>query len=114
MTPLRGLTDPVGPESPQTYWVRRLVLLVAVVVVVALVIAGIAKLVGGTKEAAAPEASSFTPDPLWTDTAWGSATPSASSSAVSPVGLGAGRNPHLHRLRHRQRRQRCVKAHSYR
>ena len=25
MAPLRGLTDPVGPESPQTYWVRRLV-----------------------------------------------------------------------------------------
>lgn len=49
MTPLRGLTDPVGPESPQTYWVRRLVLLIAAVVVVALVIAGIAKLVGGRK-----------------------------------------------------------------
>ena len=42
MTPLRGLTDPVGPESPQIYWVRRLVLLIAAVVVVALVIAGIA------------------------------------------------------------------------
>ena len=49
MTPLRGLTDPVGPESPQIYWVRRLVLLIAAVVVVALVIAGIAKLVGGRK-----------------------------------------------------------------
>ena len=84
MTPLRGLTDPVGPESPQIYWVRRLVLLIAAVVVVALVIAGIAKLVGGSKESAAPAASSFTPDPSWTDTAWASATPSASSSAVSP------------------------------
>ena len=49
MTPLRGLTDPVGPESPQIYWVRRLVLLIAAVVVVALVIAGIAKLVGGVE-----------------------------------------------------------------
>jgi len=84
MTPLRGLTDPVGPESPQIYWVRRLVLLIAAVVVVALVIAGIAKLAGGSKESAAPAASSFTPDPSWTDTAWASATPSASSSAVSP------------------------------
>ena len=84
MTSLRGLTDPVGPESPQTYWVRRLMLLVVVVVVVALVIAGIAKLAGGSKESAAPAASSFTPDPSWTDTAWASATPSASSSAVSP------------------------------
>jgi len=84
MTPLRGLTDPVGPESPQIYWVRRLMLLVVVVVVVALVIAGIAKLAGGSKESAAPAASSFTPDPSWTDTAWASATPSASSSAVSP------------------------------
>lgn len=88
MTPLRGLTDPVGPESPQTYWVRRLMLLVVVVVVVALVIAGIAKLAGGSKESAAPAASSFTPDPSWTDTAWGSATPSASSSAVSPSRSG--------------------------
>ena len=88
MTPLRGLTDPVGPESPQTYWVRRLVLLIAAVVVVALVIAGIAKLVGGSKESAAPAVSSFTPDPSWTDTAWASATPSASSSAVSPSRSG--------------------------
>ena len=46
--------------------------------------AGIAKLAGGSKESAAPAASSFTPDPSWTDTAWASATPSASSSAVSP------------------------------
>ena len=82
MAPLRGLTDPVVPESPQTYWVRRLVLLAGVVAVV-LVIVGIARLIGGSKQSAAPAASSFTPNPSWTDTAWGSATPSASSS-VSP------------------------------
>lgn len=93
MAPLRGLTDPVGPESPQTYWVRRLVLLIAVVIVVALVVTGVSKLMGGSKKSAAPAASSFTPNPSWTDTAWGPETPTPSGSASSGKSASSSKSP---------------------
>lgn len=90
MSPLKGLRDPVGPESAPTYWIRRAVLAGACVLVLVLIVWLVASVLGGgssSKQADAVPSPVFTPDPSWTDTGW--ATPIASPSSGSPSASGS-------------------------
>lgn len=108
---MSSVLHPVGPEPEQTYWVRRILVLAAAVLVVALLIAFA---VGGTSSGSAvsadpsPTAASepppYTPSPTPLGTPSASASPSpsgsssASSSAASPnpsgsVETGASASP---------------------
>jgi hypothetical protein len=99
---MSSVLHPVGPEPEQTYWVRRILVLAAAVLVVALLIAFA---VGGTSSGSAvsadpsPTAASepppYTPSPTPLGTPTPSASPSpsgspsASSSAASPSPSGS-------------------------
>lgn len=86
MSPMRGLRDPVGPESPSTYWLRRAVLVGLVVLVVLLAWWLVASLTrSGSSTAPGPSA---TPAAVssWSPQGWATppATASASASSAKP------------------------------
>nr|WP_294693087.1 hypothetical protein [uncultured Friedmanniella sp.] len=108
---MSSVLHPVGPEPEQTYWARRLALVLSLVVVVGVVAALISSMLGtGSAVSAAPAppaatlqpASSVTPSASPTPSAWptpstsassASPSPSASSSAASSSGTSASASP---------------------
>jgi len=82
---------PVGPEPPQTYWVRRVAVLGAAILVIAVVVALI---VNGTSSGSAMTASPapVTPPPA-TPVSAGTATPTASAKATATATATALRSP---------------------
>ncbi|AXE37894.1 hypothetical protein [Acidipropionibacterium virtanenii] len=88
---MRGLQHPVGPESPQTYWIRRGALLGVLVLIIVLLVWLLSTLLGnntsetsGAPATPSDEASSVSVNPSWTDTAWGTPKPTPTPSASSP------------------------------
>lgn len=80
---MSGVINPVGPEEPATYWVRRA--LVAVVAVVAVVI-GVSLVTGGSNgQRATPAAGAVTESP----SAPGPTTPTASSTLTKSSAAAA-------------------------
>ena len=75
MSPWRGFREPIGPEPARTYWIRRGLVVLIAVLVIALIAWLLSSLAGGSarKGGADPAAASFTPNPSWSDTGW--ATP---------------------------------------
>ena len=72
MSPWRGFREPIGPEPARTYWIRRGLVVLIAVLVIALIVWLLSSLAGGSarKGGADPAAASFTPNPSWSDTGW--------------------------------------------
>lgn len=79
MQGMDGLINPVGHESPRTYWVRRLLVLVAFLLVIALIVAVIKAIAAPSKPE--PQAAVASPSTLASPAATPSATPSAPAPA---------------------------------
>ena len=82
---MSSVMHPRGPESAQTYWVRRAIVIVAAVIVLALLGWGISKLVGGSGQGttATPGAIGSTASTQTSGSSTG--TQPGSSSSTSPA-----------------------------
>ncbi len=80
---MSSVLHPVGPEPPQTYWVRRTVVIVAAILVLAVVVALI---VNGTSSGSAVQPTPPPPTPIVAETASPSpmSTELRSPTAVAP------------------------------
>lgn len=85
--------NPVGPERPSTYWKRRALALVALLLLVALIVLGIGALTDGGDDAAtsaspsaSPSMSGATTPGATTTSSTAGATASASNTATGAVG----------------------------
>ena len=91
-----GVLHPVGPEEPQTYWARRVAVVVALVLLVALIVWLVGNR-GGTQAAppASPEpqpTAPSTPDPQTPDpSATASSSPSADPTSSGSADPGKGK-----------------------
>lgn len=80
-----SVLHPVGPEEPRTYWLRRALVLVAVLAVVALIVIVGVNASGGERSAvpqASPSPSQQKPGGTPSDSTGGSPSPSATPSAT--------------------------------
>lgn len=86
MSPWRGFREPIGPEPARTYWIRRGLVVLIAVLVIALIVWLLSSLAGGSarKGGADPAAASFTPNPSWSDTGWATPINTSASQSASP------------------------------
>lgn len=94
MSPWRGFREPIGPEPARTYWIRRGLVVLIAVLVIALIVWLLSSLAGGSarKGSADPAAASFTPNPSWSDTGWATPINTSASQSASPPHLIAARD----------------------
>ncbi|MGD7708188.1 hypothetical protein [Microlunatus sp. Y2014] len=86
---MSGVLDPVGPEEPRTYWIRRGIVLAAVVALVVVIVVAVSALTGGAGgQAAAPPPTDSNAPSLEPENSE-PPTPSASPETPAPSSSGA-------------------------
>ena len=94
---MSGVMRPVGPESPETYWVRRALVVGSMLVLLIIVLVFLINL-GGSPGQAAPPASTASPtseptQPTSPSTSGTSSSPSPGVTATSPSATTASATP---------------------
>ena len=92
--PMSGVLHPEGPEPAQTYWLRRALVLVALLILV-LVSVGVAGAMGATRQGAAQDPAAVPSASVSGTASDATSTPPSGSSGSGPSGAdpGSARSP---------------------